>query len=140
MEMGPVEYVIIDFPENRFTGEIVPALAELIASRTIRLIDAVFISKDRDGVVLYEEYDAAEAGDGFGFADLDGEVGLFTEEDIAIAAGSLAANSSALLLVWEDLWALPFAGAVRRAGGEIVAGGRVPREAVLAAVSQTAAE
>ena len=134
MTIGPVEYILVEFPENRFTGEIVPALAELIASRIVRLIDAVFITKDEAGIVLYEEYDAAEIGDGFGLAGLEGEVGLFNEEDIVIAAASLAPNSSALLLVWEDLWAAPLAGAIRRAGGQLLDGGRIPHSLVVAAL------
>jgi hypothetical protein len=134
MAIGPVEYLIVEFPGNQFKGEIVPALADLIASDTIRLIDAVFISKDADGNVVWDEYDAGEEGDGFGFAALDGEAGLLNEEDVLLAAANLALNSTAVLLVWEDLWATPFALAVRNAGGQIIDGARLPHDLVQAAV------
>jgi len=128
MAIGPVEYIIIQFPGNQFKGEIAPALAELIANKTVRIIDLVFILKDEHGNVVWDEYDAGENGDGFGFAHLDGEAGLLNEDDILTAAEVMDPNSSAALLVWEDLWAVPFAQAVRNAGGELIAGGRIPHE------------
>ena len=73
MAIGPVEYIIIEFPGNQFKGEIIPALVDLIDSKTIRIIDVVFITKDDLGNVLWDEFDAGENGDGFGFAALDGE-------------------------------------------------------------------
>lgn len=128
MTIGPVEYIIIQFPGNQFKGEIVPALADLIESKTVRIIDLVFILKDADGNVVWDEYDAGENGDGFGFAHLDGEAGLLNEDDILTAAEVMDPDSSAALLVWEDLWAAPFAAAIRNAGGELIAGGRIPHE------------
>lgn len=128
MTIGPVEYVIIQFPGNQFKGEIAPALADLIESKTVRIVDLVFIVKDELGNVVWDEYDAGENGDGFGFAHLDGEAGLLNEDDILVAAEVMDNNSSAALLVWEDLWAAPFAMAIRNAGGELIAGGRIPHE------------
>lgn len=128
MTIGPVEYIIIQFPGNQFKGEIAPALADLIESKTVRIIDLVFILKDELGNVVWDEYDAGENGDGFGFAHLDGEAGLLNEDDILVAAEVMDNNSSAALLVWEDLWAAPFATAIRNAGGELIAGGRIPHE------------
>jgi hypothetical protein len=128
MAIGPVEYIIIQFPGNQFKGEIAPALADLIANKTVRIVDLVFILKDENGNVVWDEYDAGENGDGFGFAHLDGEAGLLNEDDILTAAEVMDPNSSAALLVWEDLWAVPFAQAVRNAGGELIAGGRIPHE------------
>ena len=128
MTIGPVEYLIIQFPGNQFKGEIAPALADLIESKTVRIVDLVFILKDADGNVVWDEYDAGENGDGFGFAHLDGEAGLLNEDDILTAAEVMDPNSSAALLVWEDLWAAPFAAAIRNAGGELIAGGRIPHE------------
>lgn len=128
MTIGPVEYIIIQFPGNQFKGEIVPALADLIESKTVRIVDLVFIVKDEDGNVVWDEYDAGENGDGFGFAHLDGDAGLLNEDDILVAAEVMDPNSSAALLVWEDLWAAPFAAAIRNAGGELIAGGRIPHE------------
>jgi hypothetical protein len=128
MAIGPVEFIIIQFPGNQFKGEIIPALDDLLESKTVRLIDVVFISKDDEGNVIWDEYDAGEEGDGFGFAHLDGEAGLLNEDDILTAAQVMDANSTAVLLVWEDLWAIPFAVAVRNAGGELITGGRIPHE------------
>lgn len=128
MTIGPVEYIIIQFPGNQFKGEIAPALADLIESKTVRIIDLVFILKDELGNVVWDEYDAGENGDGFGFAHLDGEAGLLNEDDILTAAEVMDNDSSAALLVWEDLWAAPFAAAIRNAGGELIAGGRIPHE------------
>lgn len=137
MAIGPVEYLIIDFPGNQFKGEIVPALAKLIDNGVVRIIDLVFISKDTEGNVVWDEYDAGESGDGFGFAALDGEAGLLNEDDVLLAASSLELNSSAVLLVWEDLWATEFAVAVRNAGGRILEGARLPHDLVAAAVEFT---
>jgi hypothetical protein len=129
MGIGPVEYLILGFPGNNFTGQIVPELAKLIDSGLVRIIDLTFISKDADGAVQVVEYDAVE--ELAAFAGLDAEVGgLLTDEDVAYAAQSLEPNSSAALLVWEDTWAAPFAAAVRNANGVILEGARIPREII----------
>ena len=129
MGVGPVEYVILGFPGNKFTGQIVPELAKLIDSGLIRLIDLTFISKDSAGEVEVVEYDAVE--ELAAFAGLDAEVGgILTGEDIAHAALSLEPNTSAALLIWEDTWAGPFAAAVRNANGVILEGARIPREII----------
>jgi Family of unknown function (DUF6325) len=129
MSLGPVEYVILGFPGNKFTGQIVPELAKLIDSGLIRLIDLTFISKDSAGEVEVVEYDAVE--ELAAFAGLDAEVGgILTGEDIAHAALSLEPNTSAALLIWEDTWAAPFAAAVRNASGVILEGARIPREII----------
>ncbi|MFZ4719623.1 MAG: DUF6325 family protein [Ilumatobacteraceae bacterium] len=133
MTIGPVEYVVIQFPGNQFKGEIIPALEELVSSKKVRICDVAIISKDGDGSVVWDEYDAGEEGDGFGFAHLDGEAGLLNEEDILVAAEVMDNNCTAVLLVWEDLWAAPFAQAVRNAGGELIVGGRIPHELVVLA-------
>src|SRR4051794_35997948 len=138
MPVGPVEYVLIGFPENNFSGEIAPALSDLIASETIRIIDLVFISKDADGTVTTFEYDALDETIEFG--QLPGEAGGFLgEDDITEAAEQLDPNTSAALLVWEDTWATPFAVAVRNAGGVILGGERIPHEIVEAFFEEVAA-
>jgi Family of unknown function (DUF6325) len=129
MGIGPVEYLILGFPGNNFTGQIVPELAKLIDSGLVRIIDLTFISKDADGAVQVVEYDAVE--ELAAFAGLDAEVGgLLSDEDVAYAAQSLEPNTSAALLVWEDTWAAPFAAAVRNANGVILEGARIPREII----------
>ena len=129
MGVGPVEYIVVGFPGNKFTGEIVPELAKLLDSGLIRIIDLTFISKDAAGHVQVVEYDAVE--ELAAFAGLDAEVGgILSDEDVAHAAVSLEPNSSAALLVWEDTWAGPFAAAVRKANGVILEGARIPREII----------
>ena len=133
MSIGPVEYLVIGFPGNRFSGRIVPALAQLVESGTVRILDLVFIVKGTDGTIDAVEYDALE-GDAAAFADLEGEAGgLLNEEDIEAAADTIEPGSSAALLVWEDLWATDLAEALRAADATLVTGGRVPHEIVVAA-------
>jgi uncharacterized protein DUF6325 len=133
-EIGPVEYLIVAFPGNQFRGEIAPALAGLVEAGTIRIIDIAFASKDENGEVA-----------AFELSDLDPDVrdgleklgatsgGLFNEEDLMAAAEELDPNSSAALLVWENVWAKPVADAIRAAGGELYDYDRVPHEVVVAA-------
>jgi Family of unknown function (DUF6325) len=133
-EIGPVEYLIVAFPGNRFRGEIAPALADLVEAGTIRIVDIAFASKDENGDVA-----------AFELSDLDPEVreglenlgaisgGLFNEDDLMAAAEVLDPNSSAALLVWENVWAKPVADAIREAGGELYDYDRIPHEVVVAA-------
>ena len=130
MDVGPVEYVVIEFPGNQFNGEVAPALARLVESGTVRIIDLVFVVKDGDGNVTSLEYD--ELGEvAAAFADIDGDAdGMLSDDDIAEIAAGLHDNSSALLLLFEDLWAKEFTAAVLDSGGELVAGGRIPRDLI----------
>lgn len=124
---APLEYMIVGFPENDFSGEIVPELMALVESRVIRIVDLVFITADEDGnalVLEVDEHDHLSA-----FATLEGDVGgVIGPDDIEHAAESLADASSVLLLVWQDLWAEPLVEALRRAGGELIEGARIPAE------------
>ncbi len=117
MDVGPVEYVVIEFPGNQFNGEVAPALARLVESGTVRIIDLVFVLKDADGNVTSLEYD--ELGEvAAAFADIDGDAdGMLSDEDVAEIAAGLHDNSSALLLLFEDLWAKEFTAAVLDSGG-----------------------
>ena len=129
--MGPVEYVVIAFPGNRFKGEIVPAVSELVDNDVVRILDVAFIKKDADGNVTMFEYDSLDDVLEFGFADVDGEAGgVLNDEDLELAAEALEPDSSAALIVWEHRWAARVAQAIRDAGGRIIAGERVPDEIV----------
>ncbi|MFF9983178.1 DUF6325 family protein [Streptomyces erythrochromogenes] len=131
MDIGPVEYVVIAFPGNRFRGEIAPELKALVAGGTVRILDLTFIKKDADGSVSFVELDALDPSEASVFDDIEGEVGgLFSEEDLALIAEDLVPNSSAAMLVWEDTWAAGITGAIRRAGGELVAHERIPAAVV----------
>jgi len=133
-EIGPVDYAVIAFPGNQFKGEIVPALSDLVDAGTIRIIDAVFVSKDANGEVFTLEVadlapDMQEALDA-----LNIEVqGLFSDEELEAAGQELELNSSAALLVWENVWARDIAQAVRDAGGALLAFERVPHDIVQSA-------
>jgi hypothetical protein len=135
MNVGPVEYGVIVFPDNRFHGEIAPAILDLIQSGTVRVIDLTFVLKDIEGVVSVVELDDV-GGDVYEafqavFADRGG---LLSDDDVDGIAEALDPNSSALIIVWEDLWATRLASAVRAAGGIVTDMQRIPAEAVQAAL------
>jgi hypothetical protein len=137
MTIGPVEYMIVGFPGNRFTGEIAPELAKLVAAGTVRILDLIFVGKAADGTVTTFEFDQRD--ELAGFAAIDGEVGgLISTEDVEYAASLLEPNSSEALLVWEDVWATPLVEAMRRADGVVLEGARIPHELVQAAVDELA--
>jgi hypothetical protein len=137
MTIGPVEYMIVGFPGNRFTGEIAPELAKLVEAGTVRILDLIFVGKAADGTVTTFEFDQRD--ELAGFAAIDGEVGgLISTEDIEYAASLLEPNSSEALLVWEDVWATPLVEAMRRADGIVLEGARIPHELVQAAVDELA--
>jgi hypothetical protein len=137
-EMGPVDYLVVEFPGNRMTGEGWPLLVDLVDRGVIRILDLVFVRKDADGSVR-----------GLAIADLDGDgtldlalfegasSGLLGEDDVAEAGSALEPNSSAAVLVYENRWAAPLAMALRRGGAQMVASGRIPIQAILAAVDAT---
>jgi Family of unknown function (DUF6325) len=133
-EIGPVEYLIVAFPGNKFRGEIAPALANLVQSGTIRIIDVAFVGKDENGEVATFELTEIDPDVREGFENMGVEVtGLFNEEDLAAAAEELEPNSSAALLVWEDVWATEVAQAMRDASGVVYDFGRLPHDVVQAA-------
>ena len=131
--MGPVEYIVVSFPGNEFNGRIAPELVALVESGTIRILDLIFIGKDAEGDVLAFEID--ELGDMAGFDQLPGEVGgLIGPDDIEFVASQLDPNSSAALLIWEDVWAAPFAAAVLESGGILLQGARIPHQLIESAL------
>src|SRR5438093_6968922 len=134
-EIGPVDYLIVAFPGNQFRGEIAPAIADLVEAGTIRVIDIAFVGKDSEGeVVAFELSDLdPEVRAGLENAGLAAEGGLFSQDDLMSAAEGLEPNSSAALLVWENVWAAQVAQALRGAGGVVVDFQRVPHEVVQAA-------
>ena len=133
-ELAPVDYMIVAFPGNEFKGEIAPALADLVEKGTIRIIDLAFVAKDADGNIGAFELTDIDPDVRKGFENMGVEVnGLFNEEDLQAAGEELDPNSSAALLVWENLWARDVAEAIRNAGGELLDFERLPHEVVQAA-------
>jgi uncharacterized membrane protein len=130
-EIGPVEYLVAAFPGSQFTGEIASALAKLVESGTIRIMDVAFATKDANGETAALEMTELDPEVRAGLEALGAEsAGLFNEDDLQAAAEELEPDSSALLLVWEDVWARELAEAMRAAGGVLFDHDRIPHEVV----------
>jgi hypothetical protein len=133
-EMGPIDYVLLEWPGEQPSGEAAPLILDLVDRGIIRVLDIAFMAKDDNG--------AAYALD---LADLDREFaefagassGLLSSDDLQDAAEALAPGTSAAVLIWENRWAAPVAVALRRSGGQLVASGRIPVQAILAALDAT---
>ena len=133
-ETGPVDYLIVAFPGNGFRGEIAPALADLVDAGTIRIIDLAFVGKNAEGEIVAFELNDLAPDVRKGFEKAGAEVnGLFNEDDLMAAGEELEPNSSAALLVWENVWARDVAQKIRAAGGEVLDFERIPHEVVQAA-------
>jgi Family of unknown function (DUF6325) len=133
---GAVEIAVIEFPGSRFTGEIAPALAELVNDGIVTILDLVFITKGEDGTVAGVELADLDEEVSASFDNVDGEVsGLLSDEDLQTAGEALGPGSSAALIVWENTWARRLVGAVRDAGGRLVAHDRLDAETVAAALA-----
>ena len=141
MSLGPIEVLMLRFPGNKFRGEIAPALADLVESGTIRVVDLLFAIKDADGELDVLELKDME-GDLSVFAPMTSELAdTLTEDDAKMLARSIPNNSSAAILLFENTWAKAFVDAVVRANGEVVLNERIPRaavEALIAAQSESA--
>jgi hypothetical protein len=133
-EMGPIDYLIVEWPGRQPTGEAMPHLIDLVDRGLIRILDLAFIAKGEDGSVAALEI--ADLGDEIdAFAAFEGaSSGLLSDEDVSEAGGALEPGTSAALLVYENSWAAPLATALRRSGGQLVASGRIPVQDVLAAL------
>jgi Family of unknown function (DUF6325) len=134
-ELGPIDYVVLEWPGRQpEAGEVQPLLLDLVDRGIIRILDVAFVAKDEDGSVsgieLGELKQVAAA-----FAEFEGaSSGLLGFEDLQEAAAALDPGTSAAVIVWENRWAAPVAAALRRSGGQLVASGRLPVQAVLAAL------
>jgi hypothetical protein len=131
MSIGPVEYIAIAFPGNKFSGQIVPAIKELQQSGTIRVLDLILISKDGDGNVTAVELAEASPEEQASLAALGVEGrNLLGQEDIEDIGSALDPNSTAALMIWENVWAARFAKSLRDADGILIANGRIPVQLV----------
>jgi hypothetical protein len=134
-EMGPVDYLVIEFPGSRMTGEGLPLLVDLVDRGIIRLLDLTFVKKELDGSVRGVTIADLDEDGKLDLAVFEGaSSGLLGQDDIEEASGALDPGSSAALLIYENTWAAPLATALRRGGAQLVAGGRIPVQAILAAL------
>jgi hypothetical protein len=130
-ELGPVELLFVQFPGNQFTGEIAPALADLIESGTIRIIDLVFVAKDAEGnSVGFELEEVGDESRAFFNPLVEDLEDLISEEDIDDLSEALEPSSSAAIMLFEHRWAIPFRDALANSGGELVARLPIPADAL----------
>jgi hypothetical protein len=133
--LGPVDYIVVEFPAgaSNFTGEMVKELLALVDSGTVRVIDVLILTKDADGSV-----EAMELGDIDELGPLQAVEAQLAEllaaEDVENLAAAMEPGSTAGVLIWENLWAAPFASAARRSGGQLIADGRIPIQAIIASI------
>jgi hypothetical protein len=130
---GPIDFVLIEFPQDRLTGEASRALAELVDNGTIRLYDVMVISKNRDGSVEALELNDPGGVDGFTYF-AGARSGLLGDDDLDQAASAMEPGTVAALIVFENTWAVPFVAAARNSGGEVIASARIPATDVMAAL------
>jgi hypothetical protein len=134
-ELGPVDWIVVEFPGSKFNGQIAPALLDLVERDLIRVLDLLVLKKDADGSVEAFELSDLDEGEIGGLRAYESELAmLLSEEDVTSLAAAIEPGSSAAVLVWENTWAAPFASAVRRSGGQLAASGRIPIQALLASI------
>jgi Family of unknown function (DUF6325) len=134
-QLGPVDYLVVEFPAgaSNFTGEMARELVALVDAGTIRVIDVLILTKTEDGTVEATELsEIEELGE---LQAVEAQLAeLLAEEDVIHLAAAMEPGSVAGVLIWENLWAAPFASAARRSGGQLIANGRIPIQAIIAAI------
>jgi hypothetical protein len=136
--MGPIDYLVVEFPGSRMTGEGLPLLVDLVDRHIVRILDLVFIRKELDGSVSGVEIADLDSDGQLDLAVFEGSAsGLIGADEIDDAGAVLEPGSSAGIIIYENLWAAPLAAAIRRGGGQMVASGRIPVQAALAALDAT---
>ena len=137
--LGPIDFVVVEFPANQsnFTGEMVEELLRLVEAGLIRVVDVLILVKDAGGVV--DALELSDVDDLGPLAALEAELAeLLAEEDVVNLAEAMVPGSTAGVLIWENLWAAPFASAVRHSGGQLIADGRIPVQAIIASIEADA--
>ena len=138
-ELGPVDYVVVGFPADKadFSGAMADELKKLMESGTVRVLDLLLVTKDEDGTISVAElrdHDDSLVGE---LRSLEADLSLMLAvEDVERIGGDLELGSAAAVLVWENTWAAPFASAIRHSGGELLAMGRIPTQALIAAAEE----
>ncbi len=134
-ELGPVDYLVVEFPpgQSHFTGEMAAELSKLVDSGTVRLLDLLIVAKDENGQIEGMEIEDLDTLDELRKAETQ-LADLLAAEDMVNLAAAMTPGTVAGVLVWENAWAAPFASAARRSGGQLIANGRIPIQAILAAL------
>jgi Family of unknown function (DUF6325) len=134
-ETGPIDYLVVEFPGSRMTGEGLPLLVDLVDSGIIRILDLVFVQRNLDGSVTAAEIKDFDHDGTLDLAVFEGaSSGLLGQDDVDEAGSVIEPGNSAGILIYENVWAAPFAAALRRGGAQLVASGRIPVQAILAAL------
>ena len=134
-ELGPVDWIVVEFPGSKFNGEIAPVLQDLVERGLIKVLDLMMLRKDDAGELEIFELSDLEDGELGELRTEEAELAMvLSEQDVLDIAETIEPGSTAAVLVWENLWAAPFGAAVRHAGGQLVASGRIPIQAVIAAI------
>jgi hypothetical protein len=134
-ELGPIDYLIVEFPGSKMTGEGLPILADLSAQGLIRILDLLFVKKEEDNTVTVLDLRDLDGDGQLDLAIFQGATsGLLDQSDVDDASGVLEPGSSAAILIYENRWAAPFAAAMRRSGAQLVARGGVPMDALVASL------
>lgn len=134
-ELGPVDFVVVEFPPDvsNFSGEMTAELGKLVSAGTIRMLDLIILTKDADGGIDAVEIEDLDDADEVRVAEAQ-LAGLLAEKDVMNLAAAMKPGTTAGVLVWENTWAAPFASAARRSGGQLIANGRIPIQAILASI------
>jgi hypothetical protein len=134
-ELGPVDYIVVEFPGSKFNGEIAPVLNDLVERDLIRILDLLILKKDENGEVEAFEISDLDDSEIGSIVEAETELAmLLSEADVENIAAAIDPGSAAGVLIWENKWAVPFATAVRHSGGQLVASGRIPIQAIAAAI------
>jgi hypothetical protein len=137
-DVGPIDYMVVEFPGSRMTGEGMPLLVDLVDRGIIRILDLLFVKKELDGSLTGLMIADLDSDGELDMAVFDGvSSGLLGEDDVAEAGELLEPGSSAGILIYENTWAAPFAAALRRGGAQLLANGRIPVQALLASIEAT---
>jgi hypothetical protein len=142
VELGPIDYLVVEFPAGKadFSGAMAEKLKELVEAGIVRVLDLLIITKDDDGAVDAFELHEFDNEDADALRELGaGFTELLSEDDVGHIAAALEPGTVAAALVWENSWAAPFAASIRHSGGQLVASGRIPTQAILAAAEASAA-
>lgn len=136
--LGPISYLVVEFPGNKMTGQGLPILVDLVDRGVIRILDLVFVGRDIDGSVHAMELTDLDGDGALDLAVFEGATsGVLDDDDVADAGAVIEPGSSAAVLLFEHRWAAPFTAALRRGGAELVAAGFIPQDALVTSLEAT---